>query len=101
MYLPIELVCPRHQNELTADKAGRVEEAHALHCATGCTLPMRDGIPRFVTGSSYASAFGLRWNRFRRTQLDSHTGTTIHDRLTRCLGASLQLLRGRSVLETK
>ena len=48
----------------------------------------------------YANAFGLQWNAFRRTQLDSYSGTTIsRDRLTRCLGGSLEPLRGASVLE--
>jgi SAM-dependent methyltransferase len=58
------------------------------------------GIPRFVGLSNYASGFGLQWKTFRQTQLDSFTGTTISkDRLTRCFGGSLDLLRGKSVLE--
>ena len=58
------------------------------------------GIPRFVTSDSYTEAFGLQWKTYRRTQLDSYTGTHIsRDRLERCLGSSLDLVRGRSVLE--
>ncbi|WP_424627542.1 class I SAM-dependent methyltransferase [Bradyrhizobium sp. SYSU BS000235] len=57
-------------------------------------------IPRFVPKSGYADAFGLQWNRFRKTQLDSYTGTTISlDRLRRCVGGDLSVLRGKSVLE--
>lgn len=54
--------------------------------------PIRDGIPRLMPGGSYyAAAFGEQWNRWRRTQLDSHTGTSIsRDRLLRCLGTSLE-----------
>jgi len=49
---------------------------------------------------SYASSFGLQWNAYRRTQLDSATGTTIsRDRLTRMLGGSLDAVSGRLVLE--
>jgi SAM-dependent methyltransferase len=58
------------------------------------------GIPRFVPDADYADAFGLQWNAFPKTQLDSYTRTTIsRDRLTRCLGGSLAPLRGASVLE--
>jgi len=39
--------------------------------------PIRDFIPRFVPESNYADNFGLQWNKFRRTQLDSHSGHPI------------------------
>jgi SAM-dependent methyltransferase len=59
-----------------------------------------NGIPRFVESANYADAFGLQWNAFRKTQLDSYTGTTISkDRLTRRLGGTLEVLRDKSVLE--
>ena len=32
-----------------------------------------DGIPRFAVGQGYAGNFGLQWNAFRSTQLDSST----------------------------
>jgi len=59
----------------------------ALSCARGHRWPLRSGIPRFVPASSYADAFGLQWNTFRRTQLDSHTGVPLsRDRARRCIG---------------
>jgi SAM-dependent methyltransferase len=71
-----------------------------LACALGCRVPVVRGIARFVPEDTYAASFGLQWNRYRRTQLDSHTGTTIsHDRLSRCLGGPLSEVRGFSVLE--
>lgn len=33
-----------------------------------------DGLPRFAEGQGYAGNFGLQWNIFRATQLDSATG---------------------------
>lgn len=39
--------------------------------------PIRNDIPRFVPESNYADSFGLQWNRFSRTQLDSHSGHSI------------------------
>ena len=35
------------------------------------------GIPRFVPQSNYADNFGMQWNHFRQTQLDSHSGHPI------------------------
>jgi SAM-dependent methyltransferase len=57
-------------------------------------------IPRFVPGDGYAAAFGQQWLTYRRTQLDSETGSPIsRARLERCLGAPLASLRGLAVLE--
>ena len=50
--------------------------------------------------TSYATAFGSQWQKYRRTQLDSYTGQPYsRQRLQRCLGESLDLLRGAAVLE--
>ena len=38
-------------------------------------FPLLRGIPRFVPSENYADSFGLQWNRFARTQLDSAIGT--------------------------
>lgn len=39
--------------------------------------PVRNGIPRFVPESNYADNFGMQWNHFAKTQLDSHSGHRI------------------------
>jgi SAM-dependent methyltransferase len=39
--------------------------------------PIRNGIPRFVPQSNYADNFGMQWNHFRQTQLDSYSGLPI------------------------
>jgi len=41
------------------------------------TFPIIDGIPRFVSLDNYTNNFGFQWNLFKKTQLDSHTKTTI------------------------
>ena len=62
--------------------------------------PIVDGIPRFVDSANYAAAFGLEWTLHSKTQLDSHTGTTISStRLERAIGRPLSALRGLRVLE--
>ena len=58
------------------------------------------GIPRFANDGSYASLFGDQWKQYKKTQLDSYTGSPIsEDRLNRCLGDLKNNLNGKVVLE--
>jgi len=102
MRLPAELCCPGHRTPLAADD-GTPEITLAprfLSCRLGCQIPVIAGIPRFVSSDSYAASFGKQWKAFRRTQLDSFTGVAIsRDRLTRCLGGSLDAVLDKAVLE--
>lgn len=65
------------------------------------TFPVIDQIPRFVSSSNYAAAFGLQWNKYRKTQLDSYTRVPLSEnRLRRCLGQDLwDNLQHSTVLE--
>jgi 2-polyprenyl-3-methyl-5-hydroxy-6-metoxy-1,4-benzoquinol methylase len=59
-----------------------------------------NGIPRFVKSGSYASLFGEQWKAYRKTQLDSCSGSPISaKRLNRCLGDQQDELGGKLVLE--
>ena len=99
MRLPPELACPVHGTPLDEGPA-EAGVLGSLRCAAGCSFPVRRGVPRFVETDAYAAGFGLQWNAFPRTQLDSYTGTRIsRDRLARCLGGSLEIVFGQSVLE--
>ena len=86
--------CPDHGVPLS-------EEPSSLVCPSGHVFEVRRGISRFVGSSGYAATFGLQWNRFRRTQLDSVSGLTLStDRLRRCLGPTAwDSLEGSQVLE--
>lgn len=86
--------CPFHRSLL-------VDEGNALTCSEGDRFIRVGDIPRFVIGPHYAEAFGEQWKRYRLTQLDSFTKTSIsRDRLYRCLGEALRTdLRGKHVLE--
>ena len=102
MRVPPEVRCPEHMEPLFPDTGGeRVDEdPHSLLCPRGCRFPVVNEIVRFVGSVHYATSFGKQWKTFRKTQLDSFTGTTIsRDRLKRCLGGSLDVVRGKSVLE--
>jgi 2-polyprenyl-3-methyl-5-hydroxy-6-metoxy-1,4-benzoquinol methylase len=58
-------------------------------------------IPRFVDEKNYTNAFGIQWNHFRKTQLDSYSKFPLSEqRLKRCLGReNFSNLKDKSVLE--
>jgi SAM-dependent methyltransferase len=93
--------CVPHNQPFSIAQAGENgAQSSCLHCQSGCRVPVIAGIPRFVPQDNYASAFGHQWNAYRKTQLDSYTGTTItRSRLERCLGGSMHIVRGQRVLE--
>lgn len=63
-------------------------------------VPIVEGIPRFVESGAYASLFGDQWKQFRKTQLDSFTGSPISRlRMERCLGPLSNQLKGKTVFE--
>ena len=77
------LVCPDDGSPLACDGG-------ELACSARHRWAVSGGIPRFVPPQNYAAAFGLQWKTFRRTQLDSHTKTTLsYDRARRCLGSEV------------
>ncbi|MCU1307533.1 MAG: bioC [Acidobacteriaceae bacterium] len=86
--------CPVHKTRLSQSR-------ESLVCTQGHQYPIRAGVPRFVPTCNYAQAFGAQWKRYRLTQLDSYTGTTItRSRLQRCLGPALwAALKQMQVLE--
>jgi SAM-dependent methyltransferase len=58
--------------EVVSEADGEVQEGRLIG-EFGSASVIR-GIPRFVPGSTYAHSFGLQWNRYRETQLDSYNG---------------------------
>lgn len=62
--------------------------------------PVREGIPRFVPESNYADNFGMQWNHFAKTQLDSHSGHSISaDRFWMATGWNSAEMKGKWVLD--
>jgi len=63
------LRCPDCGCELVGDKSG-------FECA-GCSqsFPVVGAVPRFVPQDNYAGSFGLQWNKFEKTQIDSRVQT--------------------------
>jgi SAM-dependent methyltransferase len=76
-------------------------ESGALDCAS-CQkrYPIIDGIPRFVPLDNYAANFGFQWNRFRQTQLDSHSGSAVsRERFLRTTAWKPESLEGLTILD--
>ena len=62
---------------------------------------IKEGIPRFVVSENFTSSFGLQWNQFQKTQLDSHTNTTMsEDRVRVALPMPLESIKGLKIIES-
>jgi SAM-dependent methyltransferase len=82
------------------DRTSMVREGDELVARSGKRYPIVRDIPRFLDGEDYAVDFGSQWNRFPKTQLDSHTGLPLsRDRLNRCFKGELSKVAGKLVLE--
>ena len=78
------LVCPTHGKQLTlevtlAEEAtgGEIMEGRLTCAACEQPYPIISGVPRFTPADHYSHSFGLQWNRYAKTQLDSHSGLPI------------------------
>lgn len=64
------------------------------------SYPIRDFIARFVPASNYADNFGMQWNKFKKTQLDSFSGHPISaERFWKATGWKPEDLAGQWVLD--
>ena len=85
-----DVVCPDDLEPLSPHDG-------SLVCAHGHRWSIASAIPRMIAGGgNYADAFGLQWNTYRKTQLDSYTGLPLsRDRARRCLGEAAWALLQR------
>lgn len=61
---------------------------------------IRNSIPRFVPEKNYADNFGMQWNMFSKTQLDSNSGHPIsNDRFWKATGWSPEKMKDQWVLD--
>lgn len=98
------LRCPATGSQLSLTESefdgGRIRTGILAAADGKHRYPIRNFIPRFVPETNYADSFGLQWNRFRRTQLDSNSGVPIsRDRFYRYSGWTPGELRGKRILE--
>lgn len=98
------LRCPKTGQRLNlnvAESIGDAIESGWLISMDGQhRYPIRNGIPRFVPETNYADNFGMQWNHFRQTQLDSHSGHPISaNRFWNATGWHSQDMQGKWVLD--
>jgi SAM-dependent methyltransferase len=98
------LACPKCLSDLTCESAAGSDHDvvdGSLRCVScGTVYPIRSRIPRFVADDNYAASFGMQWNRFRTTQLDSSSGAGLSSaRFFAETGWEPEWLRGRLVLD--
>lgn len=98
------LRCPRSGARLRLEEGryydGQVQSGWLVTEDDRNRYPIRDFIPRFVPESNYADNFGMQWNAFRRTQLDSYSGQPISARrFWAATGWRAQDLAGQWVLD--
>jgi len=98
------LCCPHCANDLKLECAveahSEIESGQLICTACAKEFPIVRCVPRFVSPENYASNFGLQWNQFRQTQLDSYSGTTIsRDRFVKQTGWNAECFRDTTVLD--
>lgn len=98
------LRCPRTGQPLSLEKPEyQQEQIHSgwLVSEDGAQrYPIRDFIPRFVPQSNYADNFGMQWNHFRQTQLDSYSGHPISaERFWKATGWKPEEMKDQWVLD--
>jgi SAM-dependent methyltransferase len=69
-----EFLAGAFELEVTGEQSGEIVTGTLIERATRRRWPIVDGVPRLVPPENYTANFGLQWNRFRTTQLDSATG---------------------------
>jgi 2-polyprenyl-3-methyl-5-hydroxy-6-metoxy-1,4-benzoquinol methylase len=97
------LRCPRSGQPLTVqitDGSPERPESGWLTAPDGSRYPIERGIARLVPTSNYADSFGMQWNHFSATQLDSHSGHPISaERFWHATGWRPTELAGKRVLD--
>jgi len=98
------LRCPQTGQRLTLEPpASGVDEIESGWLVTSDgqhRYPIRNSIPRFVPEANYADNFGMQWNHFRQTQLDSYSGHPIStDRYWAATGWRAEDMKGQWVLD--
>ena len=98
-----QLKCPATQQKLRLESGSASEpiDEDVLVSEDGQhRYPVRKGVPRFVPETNYADNFGMLWNHFARTQLDSHSGHPISaDRFWKATGWKPEAMKGKWLLD--
>ncbi len=102
--LVARLRCPRSHQPLRLEDprtgADGIESGWLVSEDGQHRYSIHHGIPRFVPAANYADNFGLQWNHFSRTQLDSFSGHPISGtRFWKATGWRADALKDQWVLD--
>jgi ubiquinone/menaquinone biosynthesis C-methylase UbiE/uncharacterized protein YbaR (Trm112 family) len=97
------LKCPKTNEELKfeySDDNSKPELIGLITKNKSSKYPITNNIPRFVPETNYADNFGLQWNYFSKTQLDSYSGHRIsEERFWNATNWKAEKLKGKWVLD--
>jgi SAM-dependent methyltransferase len=98
------LRCPQTGQRLTVEDGSgselEIEDGWLISADGQRRYPIVKGIPRFEPQSNYADNFGMQWNHFRQTQLDSYSGHHIStERFWQATGWQPEALKGQWLLD--
>lgn len=100
------IVCPfcKKDFRLSVLEVGTTDSSEikegALSCSCGREFPIREYIPRFVSGDSYAKNFSFEWKIHSRTYLDSFNRNTFSKTMfASFIDFPLSELKGKAVLD--
>ncbi|THB73279.1 MAG: class I SAM-dependent methyltransferase [Gammaproteobacteria bacterium] len=101
------LRCPQSGQQLVLESStvnsspeGEIESGWLVSEDGNYRYPIKNNIPRFVPENNYADNFGMQWNHFAKTQLDSHSGHPISsERFWNATGWQSKDLCGKWVLD--
>lgn len=95
------LRCPKTKNELFFEESNdKSTDGNLVTNDRKFIYPIVKGVPRFVGESNYADNFGMQWNHFSKTQLDSYSGQAISsDRFWKATGWISSEMKGKWILD--
>lgn len=103
MDLKIHYVCTKCDVPLL-EKTGPEGEGMIAGTVLQCQkcnaeYPVKDGVPRFLSGKNYTDSFGYQWNIHRKTQLDSFSGLPITRNRLFMMTNWPERMEGQTILE--
>jgi SAM-dependent methyltransferase len=98
-HLPLEIDRSSSAHKGISGK-NHVDDGELVSSDGRCRYLIKGSIPRFVPQSNYADNFGMQWNYFSKTQLDSNSGHPISsDRFWKATGWLPEQLKDQWVLD--
>jgi len=91
---------PMQVESVESEEHGRIKEGILVDASGKHRVPVRNFIPRFVTGITYADSFGEQWNRYRSVQIDRENKLNLSaQRFYGSTGWRREELKGLRILE--